>query len=117
MAEKRWLKLLLFSFLGIVLVGILVSVGYQRKTQTTPILCVKSDTGEKMEFLEAEEIALESECVEEGNLADEYFCNESTGTWWIDLDIQREGCAPACVINISTKKAEINWRCTGLITP
>ena len=68
-----------------------------------------------MTLTEAKEIALVSECVEEGILTDNSFCNDSTNTWWIDLDIDRPGCAPACVINVSTKKAEINWRCTGLI--
>lgn len=69
----------------------------------------------EMSLEEAEGIALVSECVEEGSLTDTSFCNEDTGTWWIDLDIDRPGCAPACVINVSTKEAEINWRCTGLI--
>jgi len=77
--------------------------------------CIRTDTGEEMSFSEAQEIALESECVGEGNLTDEYFCNQNTGTWWIDLDIEKEGCAPACVINVSTGEAEINWRCTGVI--
>lgn len=44
-----------------------------------------------------------------------HFCNEGTGTWWINLDITKEGCAPACVIHTDTKQAEINWRCTGLV--
>lgn len=43
-----------------------------------------------------------------------YFCNEGTGTFWIDMNIQKKGCNPACVINIEDKSAEINWRCTGL---
>lgn len=79
--------------------------------------CIKAETGEKMGLSEAKEIALSSECVKEGSLKEEHFCNESTGTWWIDLDIQKQGCAPACVINVSTKKAEINWRCTGGLIP
>lgn len=79
--------------------------------------CVKADTGEEMTLSEAKAIALKSECVKEGNLKEEHFCNQDTGTWWIDLDIQKEGCAPACVINVTTKEAKINWRCTGLITP
>ena len=45
------------------------------------------------------------------------FYNESTGTWWIDLDVVRPGCNPACVVNVANKPAEINWRCTGLIVP
>ncbi len=46
---------------------------------------------------------------------DKIICNESTGTWWIDLAIQKKGCAPACVVDVAIKKAEINWRCSGLI--
>ena len=32
-----------------------------------------------------------------------------------DLDIEKAGCNPACVINVETRTAEINWRCTGLL--
>jgi len=46
-----------------------------------------------------------------------YVCNENTGTYWINLNITKEGCSPACVINLETRTAEINWRCTGLIPP
>jgi len=44
-----------------------------------------------------------------------YFCNENTGTFWIGLDIKKEGCNPACVVKLADKTAEINWRCTGLV--
>lgn len=44
-----------------------------------------------------------------------YECNPYTGTWWIPLFVQgHKGCSPACVVNVETKVAEINWRCTGL---
>ncbi len=46
-----------------------------------------------------------------------YVCNEGTGTYWIGLNIEKEGCNPACVVNLETRTAEINWRCTGLIPP
>lgn len=44
--------------------------------------------------------------------------NEITKTWWYDanLNATKEGCNPACVVSEETKEAEINWRCTGLIT-
>jgi hypothetical protein len=45
-----------------------------------------------------------------------YVCNEGTGTYWININLTKKGCSPACVINLETKTAEINWRCTGLIT-
>lgn len=75
--------------------------------------CIKKDTNLKLSLTEAKEIAKTSDCTQ-GNFIGEPSCNEITGTWWIDLDLKKEGCAPACVINAENKKAEINWRCTGL---
>jgi hypothetical protein len=130
---KRELKVLagiigILAFAGVVLVAYKAA---QNKSQPAPRptsaptvmvtptpdqkRCVKITTGEAMSLSEAEEIALESECVQEGRLTGESFCNDFTGTWWLDLEIEKQGCAPACVINVATKKAEINWRCTGLI--
>ncbi|OGM09550.1 hypothetical protein A2159_00170 [Candidatus Woesebacteria bacterium RBG_13_34_9] len=53
------------------------------------------------------------------NIQKEYFCNSSTGTWWIGFepDEPKEGCNPACVVFVDTGETEINWRCTGLIAP
>lgn len=65
---------------------------------------------------EARKIADSSDCVANAELEDTYFYNPSTETWWIDLDLEKEGCNPACVVDEETKTAEINWRCTGLIT-
>lgn len=75
--------------------------------------CVWVETGATMSFTQAKEIALKSECVKSGSLKETHFCNESSGTWWIDLEIQKEGCAPACVIDVTSQQTEINWRCTG----
>lgn len=115
-------KILIGVLVILAIAGIAFGVSKYRQRQIQPLLpleqgesCVKSETKEEMSLSEAKEIALQSECVEEGSLIEEYFCNEDTGTWWIDLDIQKSGCAPACVINVSTGEAEINWRCTGLI--
>jgi len=79
--------------------------------------CTKKDTGESMSLTEAKQIALTSECGEQGNLKDTYMCNEYTGTWWIDLTpyTEKELCNPACVVNVITRQAEINWRCTGVL--
>ncbi len=86
-------------------------------TTTTTIspeeFCQKKDTDIKLSLSEAKNIAIQGQCGDK--LKDTYICNEITGTWWIDLDIEKEGCSPACVINVETKTAEINWRCTGLI--
>ena len=78
--------------------------------------CTNNETGKTMTLEEAVDIAQSSECVQEGQLIiDESFCNDYTGTWWIELTAQKEGCNPACVVDIETETAEINWRCTGLI--
>ena len=63
---------------------------------------------------EAIEIAESSDCIEAGNLTDRTMYNNNSMTWWIDLDTEKEGCAPACVVH-NNGTAEVNWRCTGLI--
>ena len=72
-----------------------------------------------MSILEARKIAIISECGEQGSLKDIHLCNEYTGTWWIDLQplTEEPGCNPACVVNVNTKTAGINWRCTGVMSP
>jgi hypothetical protein len=69
-----------------------------------------------LSFEEAKAIA-EIDCKKDGKLAGGWFYNLNTKTWWFETDIEKQGCAPACVVSEETKKAEINWRCTGLITP
>ena len=86
----------------------------QLSEEATEEFCSKPGTEEKLSLTEAKQIAVASECGE--NLEETYICNEDTGTWWIDLTIESELCNPACVINVITKEAEINWRCTGVIS-
>ncbi len=64
-----------------------------------------------MSFSRAKEIS-ESEC---GETEETAICNPTTKTWWLDLDLEKEGCNPACVVHTDTEEAEINWRCTGLL--
>lgn len=86
--------------------------------------CLKEGTNFSLDYQEAVKITEKSECLEQGQLKESdacnapdshCFCNENTGTWWIDLDINKPGCLPACVIDVVTKQATINWRCTGAI--
>ena len=77
--------------------------------------CTDWKSGTRMSYQEAVEIVRSSECLERGQLKGTHFCNEFTGTWWIDLDIEKPGCMPACVIRVVERTAEINWRCTGVI--
>ena len=62
----------------------------------------------------ARSIAETSECVNDGPLKENAFYNENSKTWWIDLDIDKPGCNPACVV-YEDETVEINWRCTGLV--
>ncbi len=67
---------------------------------------------------EARAIALNSSCMDEGDITDAApTYNNVTHTWWFETDIVKEGCMPACVVDEATRTAEINWRCTGLIIP
>jgi hypothetical protein len=74
-----------------------------------------SDTCLGMGYDEAKALALAGACGQEGGLLDAHYCNEGTKTWWIDMDVQKSGCSPACVVNVETKTSEINWRCTGAL--
>lgn len=84
-----------------------------------------SDSGMVLTMADAYQIASQSGCALEGELARRdldptyFFCNEVTGTVWIELNPFefREGCSPACVVDMASRTAEINWRCTGLIPP
>ncbi len=74
------------------------------------------DAIDGMPFSDALSIAQGSECTKEGNLTSNYFYNNNSRTWWFDLDVKKQGCAPACVVH-ENRAAEINWRCTGLVVP
>jgi len=65
-------------------------------------------------YEQARAIALNSGITED-QLTGDFFYNENTETWWLDLNIEKEGCMPAIVVDENAGTAEINWRCTGLI--
>ncbi len=75
--------------------------------------CGLKDANTNLSYADALKIAKASDCLKEG-LTTKISCNENTGTWWIDLKTKKEGCSPACVIDVKNKTAEVNWRCTGL---
>ena len=79
--------------------------------------CALSGTDRSMTYSEAVDLARRSECASVGQLLDANLCNEQTGTWWLGLDAPREGCNPACVVDVAARTAVINWRCTGLLMP
>jgi hypothetical protein len=94
----------------------LLPPGSEEGNETQQTVCVTS-TGASMNLSEALQIAAMSECSTIGRITTNASCNAITGTWWLDLDSYepKEGCNPACVVNITTKTADVNWRCTGLI--
>ncbi len=81
-------------------------------------VCVDKNTGASLSYQAAVEIAQGSECLMEGGqLQETNLCNEDTGTWWIDLDLETPNCNPACVVDLTSRTAEINWRCMGALPP
>lgn len=95
--------------------GVKVKVVEETKEKLEDMSVCVSPNGTQMNYEEAVKIA--EEFCRDGSLKEEHFCNDYTGTWWIDFtpNEPKEGCNPACVVNVETKEAEINWRCTGLI--
>jgi len=85
--------------------------------------CKDKDSGSEINYQQALEIAQKNNCglpkEELVTFSENYLCNEITGTWWVDINVnpKKEGCNPACVVDVVNKTAEINWRCTGLIVP
>ena len=98
--------------------GFAVMESYPRQCKTssesfTEEHCTIEGGSNTLTLSHAKEIAINSECGD--NLEETFFCNEVTGTYWIDLVLEKEGCNPACVVDIENRTASINWRCMGLI--
>lgn len=94
--------------------------GYECKTPGLPDAlgyCRPYYKADAMSVGEALTIAGKSDCVKEGALKGEQAYNPSSRTWWIDLDVDKPGCAPACVVSEESGTAVVNWRCTGAIPP
>ena len=70
-----------------------------------------------MSLAAAKQIASDSACIQWGALKDTAMYNPNSDTWWIDLAVDRPNCSPACVVDVNTKTAEVNWRCTGAVVP
>lgn len=67
---------------------------------------------------EARAIA-EVTCIKGGEALGSGYYNENSKTWWFDANLNATpaGCNPACVVSGESKTAEINWMCTGAISP
>ena len=55
--------------------------------------------------------------LQSGTLKDTAEYNPNSNTWWIDMTADKPNCNPACVVDVTTKTAEVNWRCTGVVVP
>jgi hypothetical protein len=71
---------------------------------------------EEFDVSSAYEIAAASECIEVGEILANPTYNADSHTWWFDIDADKEGCNPACVVHLN-QRVEVNWRCTGAIPP
>ena len=79
--------------------------------------CSDANTANSLSYQQALPIAADSDCTASGDLLPAHFCNQNTGTWWISLSAPQEGCDPACVVDVNSHAAEINWRCSGAAIP
>ena len=113
MSQKYGVKVLIFAL------GFLIFTGCStpQPPQPEPPQPSPVPVTEDMSLEQAQEIAEQSSCADVGALTGDAFYNADTGTWWLDLNAEKEGCSPACVVHISDKTAEVNWRCTGALPP
>jgi hypothetical protein len=71
----------------------------------------KATTGESMNIFEAQRIFDASACSREGSAKEIHVCDEANGTWAIGILTYAKDCDPACIIDVKTKTAKIDWRC------
>lgn len=102
------------AYIVLLFMALLIMAGCSEKS-----ICQKKGTKLAMKTSDALRIAQNSACAKEGTIKTNNMCNDFTGTIWFDFEPRepKEGCNPACVVNIESRQAEINWRCTGLIVP
>lgn len=83
------------------------------KLQYIEIELCTAPTGESMNIFDAQRVFDMSQCSREGSAKDTHYCDAKAGAWVIDIQTYRKGCNPACVIDVKTKTAKVDWRCTG----
>ncbi len=107
-------KILALAIVVVITVAtVVIKSNSLKETKTVPTSDTKPILSEPMSEERARSIAETSECISDGPLKENAFYNENSKTWWIDLDIDKPECNPACVI-YEDETVEINWRCTGL---
>ncbi len=107
--------------LALMLIALLLAAcGAPQSTPVAPTATPQSATPQvepPISLAAAKQIASDSACLQWGALKDTGVYNPNSNTWWIDLAVDRPNCSPACVVDVKTKTADINWRCTGAIVP
>lgn len=71
--------------------------------------------GTTMTLEQAQEIGNQYGCSDIGSYKNSNFCNTYTNKWWIDIEPnnQRPLCNPACVVDLETNTAKVDWRCSN----
>jgi hypothetical protein len=69
---------------------------------------------------EARSIAQASQCAQKGAVDSFGTFSSSLNTWSFNLTVNpefvRTECNPACIVSAATRTADIDWRCTGLVS-
>ena len=62
--------------------------------------------------VEARVIA-EKSCIKGGEAIGPGIYNENSDTWWYNanLNANKDGCLPACIVTSATKSVELKWLC------
>jgi putative hemolysin len=119
--SKRNVLIISLALLALVL----AACGAPQSAPVTPAATPQSATPQSaspqnatpMSLADARQIASQSACLQSGTLKDTAVYNPNSNTWWIDMAADKPNCNPACVVDVKTKTAEVNWRCTGAVPP
>ncbi len=84
---------------------------------TAVLLLGCTSTTPPMSESEAQQIASQGECAQVAKTTKKGTYDSKTNTWTFDLDAQQKGCNPACVVDVATKTARVDWRCAPGVTP
>lgn len=101
----------LFTMIAVIIIAVAAAYVFFKQPASAP-----ADNIASLTESEALAIAKKSDCAKSGEVQAESFYNSNSQTWWFTLKADKAGCNPACVVS-ADKTAEINWRCTGLVTP
>jgi len=80
------------------------------KDQLEDMSVCYSPNGNSMSYAQAKEKA-PAGC--DGVLQEDHYCDDTTGMWWIDFvpTTPRKECYPACIVDVDTGSAKVDWRC------